>query len=112
MELIGIRKRNTFKYRDGWSYEDSWSFLGDLKVTPAKQVREGNGYDEGGVFIRYARIRNSDDFKLLKRGIEDTMSHSGCQHEYDCCGCASYSTRVKRIKPRLVQIRTRVSYNY
>ena len=112
MELVNVNKRNTHRYRDGWAHEDSWEYLGSIKVTPARQVEEGNGIDEGGVFVRYARIRRQDDFRLLQRGLEDTMSTSGCRHDYDCCGCASYRTTVRRVKPRLVMIHTRVGYNY
>lgn len=114
MELISVNKRLTRKYRDGFSHEDRWEHLGVLKVTPARVVQEGNRYDEGDTYVRFARISNisREGFKLLKRGLMDTLNTSGCTHDWDCCGCASYSTRVQRVAPRLVLIRTRVSYNY
>lgn len=114
MEVVGISKRTTHKYRDGWSHEDRWQYLGALKLTPAKVTEEGNRYDDGDTYVRFARIPNisSKGFKLLKRGIQDTMGGSRCRHEFDCCGCASYSVKVERVRPRLVLIRTRVSYNY
>lgn len=114
MEVVGISKRVTHKYRDGWAHEDRWQYLGHLLVTPAKVTEEGNRYDEGDTYVRFARISNISRkaFKELKRGIQDTMGGSRCHHEYDCCGCASYHVQVERVRPRLVLIRTRVRYNY
>lgn len=114
MELISVNKRTSHKYRDGWAHEDRWQHLGVLKVTPARVTEEGNRYDEGDTYVRFARIQNisRQGFKLLKRGLQDTLSGSSCHHEHDCCGCASYSTRVQRVSPRLVLIRTRVTFNY
>lgn len=114
MELISVNKRTSHKYRDGWAHEDQWEHLGVLKVTPAKVTEEGNRYDEGDTYVRFARIQNISrkGFKMLKQGLQDTLSGSGCQHEYDCCGCASYRSIIRRVGPRLVLIHTRVSYNY
>lgn len=112
MQQINLSIRLTHRYVGTHAHNDRWDFLGDLKVTPARVVDAGNGIDDAGTVVRYARIRRSDDFRLLQRAIEDTMSRHGCSHDYDCCGCASYSTRVTRIRPRLLLIRTRVGRNY
>lgn len=112
MQTLALNTRLTHRYVDTHSHLDQWNRVGHLKMTPPRVVQEGNGYDEGDTVVRYARIRRADDFRLLKRAIEDTMSRHGCSHEYDCCGCASWSTRVKRVRPGLLLIRTRVTFNY
>lgn len=112
MDQVSISRRETHRYVDTWSHKDTWTHLGTVQVTPGRRSEEGNGYDDAGTVVRYARIRRADDFRLLKRAIEDTMSRHGCSHEYDCCGCVSYTTRVTRIRPRLLMIRTRIGRNY
>lgn len=112
MELVSVNRRETYRYVDSYSHEDSWTHLGQLRVTPARQTSEGNGIDDAGTVVRYARIRRKDDFQLIRRGLEDSMTRQGCHHEYDCCGCVSYTTRVTRIRPSLLLIRTRIGRNY
>lgn len=112
MQDINLSTRLTHRYVGTHSHLDSWEYLGTLRVTPPRVVEAGNDYDAGDTVVRYARIRRSDDFRLLKRAIESTLSRHGCSHEYDCCGCASYTTQVTRIRPRLLLIRTRTGYNY
>lgn len=112
MELIQLYVRQSFRFRDGWASKDDWEWVGSLKVTPAKQVREGNGYDDGGTYVRYARLPAGYSAEHIAQSVRDTMSSSRCRHEHDCCGCASYRTSTKLIRPRLLQIQTSVSYNY
>lgn len=112
MDRIELYQRKTHKFTDGWASGDQWDWMGHLKMTPSKLVREGNGHDDGGTYIRYARLPAGYDWKHIAQSVRDTMSNSGCRHEYDCCGCATRYTNVKLIRPRLMQIRTNVSYNY
>lgn len=112
MQTVEIYKRLSHRFNPGWSSRDNWAWLGTLKLTPAKVVREGNGYDDGGTYLQYARIPADVDRQQLAWAVQDTMSGSSCRHEYDCCGCQSTSVRTKFLSTRLLQVRVSVSYNY
>ena len=42
--------------------------------------------------VHYLRVlpdeAQHDD--VIKQALQDTMSHSNCRHDYDCCGCPSH----------------------
>lgn len=112
MELVNLYERKTHYYSDGWSGEDDWTFRGSLKLTPPKQVREGNNYDDLGTFVRYTRIPSGTDWRQVAQTVRDTMCGSRCRHEYDCCGCTSHAVSAKLVAPRKLLIRTTVTRNY
>ena len=117
MEAVHLELRLTHRYVGTYSHLDEWRSLGSAPVilTPPKMVDPGNGYDEGGTYLRWAtlpRLPRRADRVDAALALQDTLSRSGCHHEYDCCGCASYSTLVVRSKGRRVLLRTTVGYNY
>lgn len=113
MISVRIEKRVTNKYRDAWRHLDTWKELGYIVLTNQRVVEEGNNYDEGNTYVQFCRIPAGANVRELIQGIRETMgSRSRCRHEYDCCGCASYSVTVKRYGRRQLMVRTRVSYNY
>lgn len=117
MEAVHLELRLTCGYVDTYSHLDEWRSFGaaPARLTPPKLVDPGNGYDEGGTYLRWAtlpRLPRRADRVDAARALEDTLSSWGCHHEYDCCGCASYSTRVLRRQGRRVLLRTTVGYNY
>lgn len=117
MEAVHLELRLTHRYVDTYSHLDEWRSFGaaPARLTPPKMVDPGNGYDEGGTYLRWAtlpRLPRRADRADAARALEDTLSSWGCHHEYDCCGCASYRTLVVRSKGRRVLLRTTVGYNY
>lgn len=112
MQAVHCYKRLTHRYNLGWMHLDKSAYVGSVKMTPPKVVQEGNGYDDGDVYVQYARIPGRADVAAVMQALRDTLTRSGCRHEYDCCGCASYSVSVERHSTRQLRIRTRVSYNY
>lgn len=104
--------RLTHRYVGTFRHLDSWRYLGAAKVTPGRIVDPGNGYDEGRTYIRWATLPRGIDRDAACRALEDTMSRWGCAHEWDCCGCASHTTRVLHRHGRRVVLKTWVSYNY
>lgn len=111
MRTEHLYQRETFRYSSGWSHLDDWQFLCTVRLTPMQQVREGNGYDLGGVYLSYARVPRGKDWRQIARALEQTLEGSRCRHEYDCCGCASRRVTVRLIAPRRLQVRMSVSYN-
>lgn len=112
MHLLNVYERKTHKYADGYDHHDEWEHMGTLKLTPRVQVREGNDYGDGGTYVQYARLPAGYDWRHIAQSVQDTMSGSNCTHEYDCCGCARRRVRTQLIRPRVLQIKTKVTYNY
>lgn len=107
--------RKTHKYRAGWSSWDDWDYLTTLRVTPLRSARDSRGFDDGGTYVQYVRLPAGVNRKAkarIIRSIEDTISGTGCKHQYDCCGCASHRATVRSISRRDLLIHTSVSFNY
>lgn len=112
MNTHRLSLRLTHRYVGTFRHLDSWRDLGEAKVTPHREVAPGNGHDEGGTYIRWATLPRGVDRDAACRALVDTFSRWGCSHEWDCCGCASYTTRVLHRHGRRVALQTRVSFNY
>lgn len=83
-----------------------------VRLTAAKKVEDGNGYDEGGVYLQYMRVPRGVNKAELAQALRETMGGSDCRHAYDCCGCASRFIMTKLIGTRTMQVRTKIFYNY
>lgn len=118
MELIHLEIRKTHRYRDGWAHLDAWESVGVAKITPPRLVekrpQDQDDYSVGPVMVCTARIPAGQDRELSIRALRDEFSGSGCQHEHDCCGCASYHASVRAVpgRRREFSIRVSTSYNY
>jgi hypothetical protein len=109
---INIYQRLTHRYVDAYRHLDEEVLIGQVKQLGLTRSVAPAGYDDGGTYL--FRVVAPPDMKHadLSRAISSTLSHSGCSHEYDCCGCASQSARVKRLTKREYAVRLRVSFNY
>lgn len=112
MYTVDVYQRLTHRYVGTYSHLDRHSHVARIKMTPGRVTQEGNGLDEGNTIVYHVRAPANVPLRKVMRAIEDTLSHQGCHHEYDCCGCASHYTRVKHLGNRRLLVRTRVSYNY
>lgn len=115
METVVIARRITHKFVGIFRYLDQWETIGRVRITNGRDVRKYSdidGPEVGPRYIRFARLPNGVKRSVVLRAIEDELSAWGCSHEWDCCGCASYSTRVYPYKGRVVRIVTDVTYNY
>ena len=117
MKRMYLEKRVTHRYVGAYAYLDEWRDLGrtPARLTPPKLVNPGNGYDEGGTYLRWAtlpRMPQRADRADAARALEDLLSSHGCAHEWDCCGCASHNTQALRRQGRRVLLRTTVTFNY
>jgi hypothetical protein len=109
---LHIQERLTHRYVDSYRHLDETRHIGVVKqLNPTRSVAP-TGYDDGGEW--YFRVVAPTHLKHLDltRPIRSSLSHYGCHHEYDCCGCASYHASVKRVSKREYCVRVHVSYNY
>ena len=114
MERVYLERRLTHHYVGTYAHLDVWDYVSPepALLTPMREIEPGNGYDEGGTYVRWATLPRGVDRTQAVRALEDALSRWGCAHEWDCCGCASYSTRVLHRHGRRVVLQTRVTYNY
>jgi hypothetical protein len=112
MQTVNAHKYTSHLWAPGYRYLDSDVFVAELKLTPRKQVAAPQDYDEGGTYLQYTRVPKNVDTRLAAEALRDTMGGSNCQHEYDCCGCATRHVSVKVLGSRRLRIRTHISLNY
>lgn len=111
-QLWNLYERVTHKYRGGWRDEDQHQYVGQVKMLGRKQIRAGNGFDVGGVYVWYAVALPRFKHRDLRQAIIDSVGGTHCKHEHDCCGCASRRVWVRRMDKRNYEVRVSVTYNY
>lgn len=133
-EIVTLSQRRTHKYVGTYAYLDKWRDVVEVKLVRGRKisaltdlaqrmgVRHGRNMDQvwnrldasdGPAYVhKVVAPRGWTDHKALIRALEDTYSRHGCHHEYDCCGCASYSAEARHIRGREYSLRIDVGYNY
>lgn len=110
-----VYKRLTHRYSLGWASLDNHEYLGRIRLTPSRVVRQPDDFSDGGTYVQFARLPvrlNARERREARQAIADTLT-SRCKHEHDCCGCSSFRSRVYPTRdPRTVRVVTSVSYNY
>jgi hypothetical protein len=104
--------RLTHGYISGYSHLDAWGERFEFKALASKQVREPDGYDNGGQHrLRVIGSKTKSQTKQVQ-ALRDHYEYSGCHHEHDCCGCASTYASVTPVKRGIFSVLLTVSYNY
>lgn len=116
MLTADLETRKSRRYVDAYGHLDDWEFVGSVRVTPPRMVREPRDFDDGGSYVRWVRVpadvARTVDPKTIRRALADTFSFHGCGHDYDCCGCSSVSASAERVGRRDWVLRERHSFNY
>lgn len=110
MQTFNVYRRLTHRYVDTCRHLDNHQFLAAVRATPPRLVREAEGYDDGGSYLLHVRAPAGSP--NLTQALRDTLSHHGCSHEYDCCGCRSVRASVRKVSARDYVIVQSVSFNY
>lgn len=110
--IINLRRRVTHRYVGEYQHLDEWQDVGRAKILAPRVVDEGNGLDDAGTYLLYARIPAGQDSEQSRQALADHFTRWGCSHEYDCCGCLSTWATVKQITPRTFSVRVRQTRNY
>lgn len=104
--------RLTHTYIDQFDHLDQWGEDFDFKGLGARVLETGNGYDEGST-RRYrvigSKTKSQDD---QVSALSSFFGHSGCTHEYDCCGCESVHASVRKVRPGIFSVLTQSYFNY
>lgn len=113
-ETITLEIRKTRRYVGTHQHLDRWQRVGTAKLLPERLVRKpGDDIADCGTYLRTAVIPAGQDPHASARALVHTLSQWGCSHEYDCCGCMSWSTRVvRRLGRRRFVLATSYSRNF
>ena len=114
--IIAVELRKTHKYVGTWKHLDDHEYLGVAKVLRGRELVQPLAYYEepshGPVRLFSVIVPRGVDRKKWEHALTDTFSSWGCSHEYDCCGCASYSARVRFVSKRRAVVHQSTTYNY
>jgi hypothetical protein len=94
-----MRLRLTNKYNDG----------GEVSLHRCSKTERN---EDGNYTMRFLVINDNHLAGDLSQAIRDTLSGSNCQHQFDCCGCASRSASVKRKNNNVYKVTVTVTHNF
>lgn len=130
-----VAPRLTHKYVGTYKHLDEYGSTVRVKVFPGKKLhpvqaelmrlkrigtrlRGDAKWDvnidvsEGPTWINWVEAPKGIDDAAFKSAMYGEFDQHGCGHSYDCCGCASYSIALKKIRGRRWIMTTTVSYNF
>lgn len=101
--MIELNKRLTHTYVGTWQHLDKWQFIGNADEIGTKQLPRSEADEDDPcdpitreVFVIVSPEDGVSDGDI-RTALLDTYTQWGCAHEYDCCGCRSYSaTKAER----------------
>lgn len=86
--------RRSHQYVGTWQDLDRWEGIGSyVTVSSASWYTDPNDMCDPIATISRVWVNtgsHSVSIDDIKQALRDTLTQSGCSHEYDCCGCRSY----------------------
>ena len=111
-----VHQRLTHRYSDAWAYLDESRVIGAVKVLsrPARVFIPDDAIDVRPYVLTVVLPAglNRRQRKRLAKAYAEQASGSACRHEFDCCGCISWSCRVRRRNGREVHLVRTGTRNY
>lgn len=91
-EALCVRK--THKYVGTWKHLDEHECIGSLDVRSTRTEMDES--DDGcepmsQEHLVIVKPNEGVSDEAITGALQDHFSSHGCSHEYDCCGCRSYS---------------------
>lgn len=111
--------RLTHGYVGTYQHEDDWDTIGTIKELSTTVLPRSEA-DQNDICDPYTRqmlciVTSTANDDAIRQALSDTYSKSGCHHEYDCCGCRSFSAsmdKIARVTGDLWRIEIRSWRNY
>ena len=97
MQTLKIRRSHS--YVGTWKHLDKHDTVGAYETLSSKSwISDPEDYCEPMTHKHIVRVKREPGVPLrdIKNALYDEFSAWGCDHEYDCCGCRSYSTNSVR----------------
>ena len=92
-----LQIRRTHKYVGPYNHLDDWDTIGSAIVikSQTEDTQPDDDFDpcepKKHVHLVHVEAPGASD-EQIKQALLDSFDHQGCSHEYDCCGCRSYSS--------------------
>jgi hypothetical protein len=92
-----LQLRLTRGYVGTWKHLDKHLYLGTVHTQASTTVEpDEEAYDvcEAQQHINFVHVTTDEPqpIKRIEQALYDHFTAWGCSHDYDCCGCRSYST--------------------
>lgn len=112
-----LRQRLTHKYVGTCRDLDEWEPIGALTIlsTVTLPVEDDDICEPRTQrhMIVVDEAAESKGDEMVTKALHAEFTQAGCSHDYDCCGCRSYSTgRVQKLTGRLWCVEVHSSRNY
>ena len=111
--MHSLELRKTRKYVGTYAHLDEWEDIGSFEhVITGSPIHDEDDYCEGYTVKHLVSVTSSASPEDIKEALINSNSRHGCAHEYDCCGCRSYSAEVEHLRGELWLLTIRSSRNY
>ena len=116
-QTVALEIQLNRKYASHWRHLNPSHYLGDVEIVD-RLVGQRDDYGSHDVILRVKFVPFKDkNYRAdnIIRALNDTFSHHGCDHEHDCCGCASISAEAMiwpLSQDNEYMVTEHVSYNY
>jgi hypothetical protein len=115
MQTLSLRLTHTYvgtyQHLDKWEDLGTVDEIGTRELPPSEEDKADMTEPLGRELFALVKSEAPED--QIRRALEDTYTSQGCAHDYDCCGCRSFSaTDVKRVTGDLWRVEIHSSRNY
>lgn len=114
-----LSKRLTFSYVGDYSHLDEWEQIGSYEELGRDQLEVDHPGDITEPFrmAHHILVTSDADRETVRQALHDVFNHSGCAHDYDCCGCRSYQATnvvcvIKGVRRSLWRVEVYSSRNF
>jgi hypothetical protein len=102
---LTLSLRKSHKYTDSYASLDDWDDIGTVDLVSTQSTVDDSDICEPTTHIHIINVTSDSDKKDIEKALSNSFSHSGCSHEYDCCGCTStYTDTIKHIHDDIWEI--------
>lgn len=112
-EILQHRLTNT--YVGTYRHMDQWEDIGKIDVL-ACTVTDEDDVDpcepQKATMLVCVQCDEPTHPMRIERALRDTYSAHDCAHEYDCCGCRSFSATAHHLSADRYEVVIRSSRNY
>jgi hypothetical protein len=107
MTTLHLSKRTSHKYVGTYQHLDAWEDIpataeligeGEAEITDPEDMCEPTRQRLHYLVTCDAMVVDEKD---VRKALEDEHSSHGCAHDYDCCGCRSYTALATRLMTEL-----------
>lgn len=114
-QTTAVSLQLTHKYARHWRELNQSHYLGDAEISD-RLSGQPDEYGSHNTILRLKFIPFKDkkyrEANVI-RALEDTFTFGGCDHEHDCCGCASGNATATRWPDSDdYMVIQEISYNY